>query len=309
VAIRVDESQRLLLAGGVAIGFAIATGVVVAGIVGFLSSRPAIRPLQAFVAHVERAVNDPTDTQLVVRVGARDLDAAAASVNDAITQRRAADAAQRRLIADVAHELRTPLTSLQTNAQLLELDEQVDAETRDIARRLVATSRAAAQLVSGIVDYAGARAWEPAGDERAHTGDVCSRAIMRVSERWPDISIPRVGAGVDVCIDANVLERVISNLLDNAIVHGAAPIGIELSNFGDIVVRDGGGGDDFSGDIFAPFHSSSTSPGRGLGLAFVREAIRAAGGSIEVQRTASGTQFVIALPVANELPNEFSENS
>src|SRR5262249_45768214 len=107
-----------------------------------------------------------------------------------------------------------------------------------------------------------------------------------------------------VTADPMLLERAISNLLDNAVKYSppGAPIEVTVRG-GEVVVADHGPGvaaEDLP-RIFDRFYRSAAArakPGSGLGLAIVREAAEAHGGTATVESGAGGARFRLSLPAA-----------
>jgi two-component system CAI-1 autoinducer sensor kinase/phosphatase CqsS len=115
------------------------------------------------------------------------------------------------------------------------------------------------------------------------------------------------------CSSTTQFSQVLDNLIKNALhslmaadsryPHGALRINVGLlQERGRIVVTDDGMGIDAAllPQIFNPFFSSNHGTGHGLGLAFCRQVVQSAGGSIHVKSAyAVGASFTIALPIAS----------
>jgi signal transduction histidine kinase len=111
--------------------------------------------------------------------------------------------------------------------------------------------------------------------------------------------------------DPEALERVLINLVDNAFVHGAAPVEIEAGYDGDdqrmvrISVLDRGPGVPVAevARVFERFSRGSqvTAPGMGLGLYLVKTLVERQGGHITVtKRPDGGAAFHVGLPASRE---------
>ena len=108
----------------------------------------------------------------------------------------------------------------------------------------------------------------------------------------------------DLVVDADrlALDRVLSNLLINALRHGAEPITLSAQASGAdlrITVEDGGRGvpEELRPRLFERFsRTESANAGSGLGLAIARAYARAHGGDLVHEPGASGARFTLIIP-------------
>lgn len=295
----VDASERAARDASRAIMLAMAAGAVVAALIGAAASGPATRRIERLIQRIRSAISDPAGLQRVGRVGSRDLDAAAQSVDLVLEELRAADVAQRRLFADAAHELRTPVTSIRTNAQLLERDGSLGDEARDIASRIARQSAAVGTLVSGLVDHAAIGAWSQRDGSLVALQALAREAIERVEARSTGAAITLEADDSMVRVDRELVTRAIGNLVDNALSHGAGRVQVVVAG-GVVQVRDDGSGFDEAiiDDAFRPFARSADAAveGSGLGLAFVDHVARAHGGRARIV-SAHPAVVELAVPV------------
>jgi two-component system sensor histidine kinase MtrB len=105
-----------------------------------------------------------------------------------------------------------------------------------------------------------------------------------------------------VVVDPLVLDRVVSNLVINAVRYGAPPILVEAERHDRrlrITVKDAGPGvtDEVRPRLFERFARGSSATGSGLGLAISHRLARHAGGELSLVRSdSSGTVFRLNLP-------------
>ncbi|TAK58245.1 MAG: HAMP domain-containing histidine kinase [Dehalococcoidia bacterium] len=301
-----DLAPRLLFAG--IIGLAVA--LIAALVLWAWIYRPLGRITKGVraVAGGDYRQRVPVSGPAEIREVARDVNAMADSVQ--VSQR-----ALREFLANVSHELRTPLTSIRGFSQAL-LDGTLDTpEERERAARVIdIESRRLLHLVGELLDLSriesGQQAMQtadvPAAELLAHVRDVFS---IRAEEAHVDLRIGDAGDAV-VNADFDRIEQVLGNLLDNAFRHtrdaGRIEVGLRppRAGFVEFFVSDSGGGiaPDELPHVFDRFYRSSgetSGTGAGLGLAISREIVRAHGGEIRVESSATtGTTFSFTLPLA-----------
>ncbi|HEY3896783.1 MAG TPA: DUF4118 domain-containing protein [Pseudonocardiaceae bacterium] len=250
------------------------------------------------------------------------LEAAAGQALLALRQQRmAAEAAQAQrqahtaalrtsLLSAVGHDLRSPLTSIKAAVSSLR-DQELRLSATDSAE-LLATIEESTDRLHALVDNlldssrlatgAITPALQPVGyDEvvlRALSGIDGARAIgVDIDEALPH-----------VLADAGLLERVIANVIDNALRHGGeSPIAVRASahaNHVELRVVDHGPGipPGSAASMFAPFQrmgDRDATSGIGLGLSVAQGFTEAMGGTIDTEDTpGGGLTIVVSLPTA-----------
>lgn len=222
---------------------------------------------------------------------------------------RRLDDARARFVAFAAHELRTPIMTVYGMLATVhhrggELTEQQLAELRGSAFVQAARLRNLAEQlldISRLDASAYTLAPQPVVIRRA-----VEETILLVAERTAgeiEISIP---AELELAIDVTVLDRVVGNLIANALRHGAPPVGITAeqrdSHFR-LRVTDQGPGvpEEFEPALFDRFAQAATAEkkeGSGLGLAIAQSYARAHGGELLYRPLEPhGTCFEFVLPL------------
>jgi signal transduction histidine kinase len=231
--------------------------------------------------------------------------------------RRESDLARARqtFISNVSHELRTPLARIRLFNDLLFPGRQSSPEKQTHYRSVVNREcQRLTLLVDNVLQYARTGRAPDAYEMRpVALGEVVERAVETIQatsgEQHLSLSL-ELGQVPPVRGNAQVLEQVVVNLLDNAIKYSpeSAPIAVRLSAVGaevELRVIDRGCGIP-AGEherIFEEFYRVQSGDtqrvaGNGLGLAIVHRLVRACGGKIAVESAVdSGSTFIVRLPL------------
>jgi signal transduction histidine kinase len=294
--------RNILLAGGGLL-------VLLAALAGALFAREALRP----VARASEAAHSLAEGLLETRLPvegqdefgswAQAFNEMAAALETKISALSAAQARERRFTADVAHELRTPLTALVGEASLLRehLDRMPD-QSRRPAELLIEDVGRLRRLVEDLMEIsrldAGAEAVQPEATDLA----AAVAAVMR-ARGW-DGRVQLDAEKTVVTTDPRRLERIVANLVGNAIEHGGDRVAVRVGRDGEhafVEVTDQGPGiaPEHVPHLFERFYKadpSRTGPGSGLGLAIAQEHARLLGGEIQVwSEPGEGTRFTLRL--------------
>ena len=301
----------LLFAGGIAVS------------VGYFLSAA----LTDRIVALDRAARALARSKLDVRVpvtGSDEMASLARSFNDMASQLQAAaakqrelDALRRNLIAWAGHDLRTPRASIQAIVEALADGLVEDPETEE---RYLRTAQREIRSLSLLIDDLFELAQLEAGGLPLDLGpaalsDLISDTIESFSELAARGGLTlegSVGPGIDpVTLDARLIERVLSNLVGNALRHTPPGGRIEilarqLDGGVGVEVRDTGEGIEAEDlpYVFERFYRgeksrSRATGGAGLGLAIARSIVEAHGGAMAVDSApGEGTRFTFTLPTA-----------
>jgi two-component system sensor histidine kinase KdpD len=215
------------------------------------------------------------------------------------------------LLAAVSHDLRTPLAGIKAAVSSLRSAE-VEWGAEEEAELLAATEESADRLhriVANLLDLSRLQA-DAVRPTTSHIGleDVVSSTVAGMPQadvvalRLPD-TLPPVRA------DAGLLDRVVENLVDNALRHGPSHDGVavSISHVGDhvqlhVVDHGKGADDDQKERMFEPFRRVGDEQGPGgvgLGLAVAKGLTEAVGGRLFAEDTpGGGLTMILELPVA-----------
>lgn len=294
----------LLLAGAAAVALALLAADRV--------SRGILRP----VAEAGRAARRIAGGDLATRVPERGSDEfgrwaaefnrMAASLEITVASLEAAQAQNRRFVADVAHELRTPLTALVAEASLIEGSlPSLPPDGRRAAELLIADVRRLRVLVDDLMEIS---RFDAAGEEaRLEPVDLGRVITGTVGARLPEAAIALPTSPVVVATDARRLDRILGNLLDNVREHApGAPCEVSLTLTAEgalIVVADRGPGVPMDAlphlfDRFYKADPSRSAGGSGLGLAIAAQNATLLGGTLRARpRPGGGLVVALTLPV------------
>jgi two-component system sensor histidine kinase MtrB len=290
--------------------------VVLASAIGAFVARRVLQPVRAAALSAQalaaRLLGDDVgasgDDEFELWVGsynqlAEALEAKIAELSNAAER-------ERRFTSDVAHELRTPLTALSSTASLLERRmSQLPEEARRPAQLLIGDVRRLQGLVIELLELARL----DAGGSPVHLEPLSlDSAVRAVLVSWPERGdmTCRIEPEFAVRADRARFKRVLSNLIDNAVVHGGGHVTIEARRRGRMVdihvVDDGDGVSVADADrIFERFYKADASRsqrGSGLGLSIALEHARALGGTLRIANPGErGARFVFSLPAAERV--------
>jgi signal transduction histidine kinase len=220
--------------------------------------------------------------------------------------RERADRSRSELVATVAHELRSPLTGVKgfTSTLIAKWDRLTDSQKLLMLSTVDADADRLTRLITELLDVA-----------RIDTG--------RLSVRKEPVRLAPVLAGLlepmappsgrtlaftvdgdpTIWVDRDRLAQVLANLVENAFAHGDGAVSVALRTLPDdgaeLIVDDEGEGipDEIRPRIFTKFWRHGRAGGSGLGLFIVSGLVDAHGGSVSVERSASGgARMRITLP-------------
>ncbi len=279
-------------------------GIALAGGLGLLVSRAALRPVQRLTGAAEEVARTQNLGHRIEEPGGDELGRLAGSFNTMLSALEDARLAQRQLVSDASHELRTPLTSVRANLDVLADGERLDPSER--ARVVAAVQAQLAELTVLVGDLVDLSKGEV---DEIEVEDVRLDLAAAVAVERAALHAPACSFALDTepCLVRAAparLDRAIANLLDNACCWnppGGPPIEVRVRD-GELQVRDHGPGiaaEDLP-RVFDRFYRATAAralPGSGLGLAIVRQVADMHGGTVEAANDAGGgARLTIRLP-------------
>lgn len=226
--------------------------------------------------------------------------------NDLIQSEKLAAVGQ--LAAGVAHEINNPLAAIIANAQLLERDLPVDADTIESLALIEEAGQRASLVVRGLLDFAHRDTYdfEPTDINKSIQSAV-ALAQHEIASRGIDLTLELSNDLPIVQASPTHIQEVWINLIMNALdaitsQEGKITLSTTLRN-GEVMVSvsDNGSGipAERLGKVFDPFYTTKpVSRGTGLGLSIAQRIVNQHGGSISVEsREGVGTTFYVFLPL------------
>ncbi len=282
---------------------------------GYLLARKSLSPISLMDQQTRRITADSLSSRLDVTNKRDELGGLATTINDLLARLENSFKQQQRFVADASHELRTPLAVLRGETEVA-LAQPREIDDYKASLSLIEDE---AERLSRIVEDLFILARQPFDapaimKERVSLDEVvaeCARAAKVLAARKDLKLTVNAGKPLSMLGDDELLQRMILNLLDNAVKY--TPAGGEVSldlatHNGDarITVRDTGIGipERDQPHVFDRFYRvdkarSRAMGGAGLGLSIAHWIAEAHGGTIGVESSAGrGSVFTVKLPIA-----------
>jgi signal transduction histidine kinase len=294
----------------------------VSGAVGWLVAGRALRPVHAITGAARRASEENLGERLALAGPPDELKELADTYDAMLARLDAAFASQRRFVANASHELRTPLTVMRTAIDVtLAKPDRTPAQLEDMAAEVRAGVDRAEALIEALLTLA-------RSDRGATAVELTDLSVL--AEDALDAAGPAIRAGslgletalqpAPSCGDLVLLDRLVANLVDNAVRHNSPGGWIQVATgmrHGQayLTVTNGGPviGEDVAPLLFEPFRRldgpAGSGPGTGLGLSIVRSVATAHHGLVTARsQPAGGLEVTVLLPGAQaEAPGGITE--
>lgn len=289
--------------------------VVIGTTGGYLLAKQALRPI-AKLTHTARQLSTENLDQRIALGGPDDeLRELADTFDDMLARLASAFDSQRLFVANASHELRTPLAVIRTELEVTLADPDADvAELRRMGEVAQSAAERAQRLVSSLLTLASLQAVGHGGLEVSEPIDLARLvpgvlAAVEAEAKDNGITVEADAAVAPTVGDPRLLERLIGNLVENAIRHNVAGGWLRVST-GETAERAwlhvaNGGAVIPPADVdtlFEPFRRGgrlrSATRGAGLGLAIVRLIVEAHHGRLQAAAPPFGGLVVrIELPL------------
>jgi signal transduction histidine kinase len=283
---------------------------VASGGLGWFMSGRVLRPVRVITETARRASGRHLGERLALTGAKDELKELADTFDDMLERLDAAFVTQRRFVADASHELRTPLTVMRTAIDVtLAKPSPTALQLTDMAVRVRRSIDRAEDMIEALL----ALAVSDQGQRSTEFTDLATWAEDAIDAAAPEIE--RLNLKVDTELDPaettgdpQLLERMISNLVDNAVRHNEpggwikvrtgssdAAAYLDIANSGPFIP------DDAVPSLFEPFRRiearTGIRDGVGLGLSIARSAATAHRATVTARsQPAGGLDISVVIP-------------
>ncbi|WP_433855635.1 ATP-binding protein [Streptomyces kronopolitis] len=288
-----------LLAGGPLL-------MALAALIAWAVTGLALRPVEAIRAELASVTASELDRRVPDPRGKDEITQLARTVNRTLDRLEQAVSRQRQFTADASHELRNPIAALRTELEVA-LRAARDPESAASVRQALDAAVRLQRIADDLLLLARLDTHPVPAGEPADLALLCAEEIAR--RRGPRVPLVLdAAAPVPVRGDAVQLERLLANLVDNALRHASHEVRLGAAvdpATGQAVLRvaDDGPGipPEAAEQVFERFtrlHAARHrgGGGTGLGLAIARDIARAHGGSLRVEPSEHGALLVARFP-------------
>ena len=276
-------SERFLIAMLLLVGLAVGASALIA--------HRLARPLEALRARI--AANDVSGGPLTnASSEVEAIDEAWRALRQSLDQQERERAL---LLAGVSHDLRSPLGRIRMAAELLPDGDGIAHRREAIVRNALQADR----LVGSFLDHV--RSGELPLNETVDVAAVARGLAAQRQRAANELAVHAPATLLVPNLSLVLVERVISNLLDNAFIHGQPPVRLTVGTKENLVcieVEDDGPGiapdrEQALLQAFARGDASRGYPGLGLGLSIVQRVAQRLGGGVAFHRSTDGTRNVV----------------
>lgn len=290
-----------ILAGG---------SLLLVALVAWFATGRTLRRVDIIRAQVTDITHSGDLTQQLGESGTDELGRLAHTLNEMLAAMANSSDRQRRFVADAAHELRTPLAGV--SATLDVAIRHPETVTEGWMNELAGAHRRLTRLVNDLLELAGLEGGRSQSTEPVDLAGVVADASRRHLPAEVRVEATRVEPAY-VDSTETQLERIVTNLVDNAQRHARSSVHISLATQDRqavLVVEDDGPGVAPADHerIWERFgrsdtHRARSDGGTGLGLALVKELTEVNGGSVTVTRSEGlgGAKFIARLPLSEHV--------
>jgi signal transduction histidine kinase len=286
-----------------------------------------LRPIDLLRRGAARVTGTGVPADLPVPEARDEVRSLALTLNDMLSRLTSAQQRQRSLVSDTAHELRSPIASIRTQLEVA-LDHPAGQDWASTARDVLADTLRLSRLTEDLLLLARLDEQADQGDMRRQgepvdVGELARSVVARYADSPVPVSVTpdhEIDPAAQVAGNRDRLDRMLVNLIDNAVRYAKSSVTVSVSGSGswvELAVTDDGPGipepdRERAFDRFARLDDARTrcdddAGGAGLGLAIVRATAQSHAGSARLEANpapddASGLRAVVRLPTATSTP-------
>jgi signal transduction histidine kinase len=277
-------------------------------VISYWSARRTLLRVERITETVARIGTEDLEERLPEPVNSDEISRLAKTFNHMLDRLQSSVNQLRTVTGGIAHDLKSPVTLIRGTLESA-LCNEGNEKWRDSVGEAIEDLDRLLQLLNTTLDLAEAEA----GALHMDRGQVDFSDVVRqlvdiyqpaMAERHHEVTTD-VEEHVVVDADPTLLNRVVSNLLENELTHVPAGCRVNIrlhSHQGSaaLVIEDNGPGfpPDIRSEVFKRFVKGKHSPGHGLGLAFVDAVAQAHGGTARIsERAGGGAAITVSLPV------------
>jgi two-component system, OmpR family, sensor kinase len=299
-------TRRTALIGSLALALGL---LVIVALVTRWVLAAALRPVARMTADAEAWSVRDVDRRFAASEPHDELGQLAATLDSLLDRLSASLRREQRFTAELSHELRTPLAKVCTEAELALRRQREPGAYREALKQVLGNAQTMARTIDTLVaaQRQGAGLARGSADAAAVLHEMASACGDLAGERGVDLTVEASGAMVLVGVEADVAQRIIQPVVENACQYGHRRVTLGVvRRDGEITITvdDDGPGvrPDELESIFEPGvrgragRDARALRGAGLGLALSRRLARAASGDVTVSASDGGGHFVVHLP-------------
>ena len=287
----------------------------------WLAVGSTLRPIDRIRRGAARVTGTGVPADLPVPEARDEVRSLALTLNDMLSRLTSAQQRQRSLVSDTAHELRSPIASIRTQLEVA-LDHPAGQDWSSTARDVLADTLRLSRLTEDLLLLARLDEQADQADMRRQgepvdVGELACSVVARYADSPVPVAVaphPEIDAAAEVAGNRDRLDRMLVNLIDNAVRYAKSSVMVSVGGSGswvELAVTDDGPGipeadRERAFDRFARLDDARTrcdedAGGAGLGLAIVRATAQSHAGTARLESApdgASGLRAVVRLPAA-----------
>jgi signal transduction histidine kinase len=311
---RVSDLHQLEVESAIAL----AIMAIIAGLLGWVVAGRVLRPLRTITAATREISEANLHRRLALAGPPDELRQLADTIDELLMRLERAFEAQRRFVANASHELRTPLTTVRALLELVLSDPHANLETfREACRHVLEENEQEERLIDALLTLAQGQR----GVEHAEEVDLAALGATVAKAQKPQAASRGLSLDTDlepatIAGDPRLIERLVSNLVENAVrynvAHGNVSLTVATQN-GHAVLEVANSGPVVPPDqverLLQPFQrmgaervsvNGANGDGLGLGLSIVSAIAVAHEAALEVQpQENGGLDIVVRFPAAH----------